>query len=75
MNSEILSTSVLARQASANPLAAITADLRMHLQDQRNSGDVVLNPGSPAAARPQPAHEAGQRDARPAPGRAGDLAA
>jgi hypothetical protein len=42
MNSEILSASVLARQASAHPLAAITADPRMHLQDQRNSGDVVL---------------------------------
>ena len=34
-----------------------------------------LLPGSSAAARPQPAHEAGQRHARPAPGRAGDLAA
>ena len=33
------------------------------------------NPGSSAAARPQPAHEAGQRDAWPGPGRAGDLAA
>ena len=32
-------------------------------------------PGSPAAASPQPAHEAHQRDARPGPGRAGDLAA
>ena len=32
-------------------------------------------PGSPAAASAQPAHEAHQRDARPGPGRAGDLAA
>jgi modification methylase len=34
-----------------------------------------LNPGSSAAASPQPAHEAHQRDALPGPGRAGDLAA
>ena len=32
-------------------------------------------PRQPGAASAQPAHEAGQRDARPGPGRAGDLAA
>jgi hypothetical protein len=46
MNSEILSTSPLTRQAGGDPLAAITADRRMQLQDQRNSGDVVLSAGS-----------------------------
>jgi len=51
MNSETPSTSVLTPHASANPSAAITADCRMHLQDQRNSRDVVLNAVSSAGVR------------------------
>jgi hypothetical protein len=42
MNSETASTSIQGRRSGANSSAAITADGRMHLQDQRNSRDVVL---------------------------------
>ena len=75
MISEIPSISLRTRQSGAVPSVAITADRRVHLQDLRNSRDVVLNPGSPAAASAQPAHQPHQSDGRPGPGRAGDLAA
>ena len=53
MNSEIYSTSVQTRRGSANASAAITADFRMHPQDQRNSRDVAHSgPGRPEGSRP-----------------------
>jgi hypothetical protein len=58
MNSETPSTSIQGRRAGANPPAAITADRRMRLQDQRNSRDVVLICPS----------SAGLREAQPGPG-------
>ena len=55
MNSETPSTSIQGRRAGANPSAAITADRRMRLQDQRNSRDVVLKSvGSAGLREPQP---------------------
>jgi hypothetical protein len=66
MNSETPSTWIQPQQARANPSAVITADCRMHLQDQRNSRDVVLKPSSSAVLRKiQPGHQNPQ-DAAPA---------
>ena len=43
--------------------------------NSRVVADLLPRQVSFAAARPQPAHEAQQRDARPGPGRARDVAA
>ena len=69
MNSETLSTSIQGRRAGANPSAAITADGRMHLQDQRNSRDVVLKSLSSALLREvQPGPGSPVREAPAVPG-------
>jgi hypothetical protein len=61
MNSETPSTWIQTQQARANPSAVITADCRMHLQDQRNSRDVVLkSPGSAVLREVQARHDSPQ---------------